>query len=67
LEGFRRISGKRLEAKYEPPREGDIRDSQADVSKAREILDYEPSVMFDEGLERTFEWYRLQHTKNVAK
>jgi nucleoside-diphosphate-sugar epimerase len=67
LEGFRRISGKRLEAKYEPPREGDIRDSQADVSKAREILGYEPSVMFDEGLERTFEWYRLQHTKNVAK
>jgi len=67
LEGFRRISGKRLEAKYEPSREGDIRDSQADVSKAREILGYEPSVMFDEGLERTFEWYRLQHTKNVAK
>ncbi len=67
LELFRRISGNRLEAKYDPPREGDIRDSQADISKARESLGYEPTVLFEEGLERTFEWYRLHHTKNVAK
>lgn len=67
LQCFQRISGKRLQAKYEPPREGDIRDSQADITKAREILGYEPAVTFDEGLERTFEWYRSQHTKNVAK
>jgi nucleoside-diphosphate-sugar epimerase len=67
LQCFQRISGKRLQAKYEPPREGDIRDSQADIGKAKEILGYEPTVMFDEGLERTFEWYRLQHTKNVAE
>jgi UDP-glucose 4-epimerase len=67
LELFRRISGNRLEAKYDPPREGDIRDSQADISKARESLGYEPTVLFEEGLERTFEWYRLHHTKNVTK
>jgi len=67
LQCFQRISGKRLQVKYEPPREGDIRDSQADIGKAKEILGYEPTVMFDEGLERTFEWYRLQHTKNVAE
>jgi nucleoside-diphosphate-sugar epimerase len=64
---LRRISGKNLPAKYEPAREGDIRDSQADIAKAREILEYEPTVMFDEGLERTFEWYRAQHIKNDAK
>src|SRR5712675_2706728 len=46
------ISGKRLEPKYEPARDGDIRDSQADISQAREFLGYEPSVPFDEGLRR---------------
>lgn len=67
LEQFQRISGKKLEVKYEPAREGDIRDSQADITKAREVLGYEPSVMFEEGLERTFEWYRVHHEKNAAK
>ncbi len=66
LEHFRRISGKRLEAKYDPSREGDIRDSQADIAKAREFLGYEPTVLFEEGLERTFEWYRAHHAKNAA-
>jgi nucleoside-diphosphate-sugar epimerase len=61
-----RISGKQLEAKYEPPRDGDIRDSQADIQSAREFLGYEPAVMFEEGLERTFEWYRAQSAKEAA-
>ena len=62
-----RISGKNLEAKYEPAREGDIRDSQADISQAREYLGYEPAVMFEEGLARTFEWYKETQTKAAAK
>jgi len=65
LELLRRITGKRLEAKYDPPREGDIRDSQADIGKARELLGYEPTVQFEEGLERTFAWYQQQHTKKA--
>jgi nucleoside-diphosphate-sugar epimerase len=67
LEQLRRISGKNLKAKYEQPRDGDIRDSQADITKAREILGYEPSVMFEAGLERTFEWYKTNHIKNAAQ
>jgi UDP-glucose 4-epimerase len=67
LELLRRISGKNLKAKYDPPREGDIRDSQADISRAREALGYEPTVFFEEGLERTFAWYGLHHTKNAEK
>ncbi len=67
LELLRRISGKKLQAKYEPPRDGDIRDSQADVTKAREYLGYDPTVMFEEGLERTVEWYRQHHTKNATQ
>lgn len=60
------ISGKKLEPKYEPARDGDIRDSQADISQARELLGYEPSIAFDEGLRRTFEWYRATQEKEKA-
>ena len=60
------ISGKKLEPKYEPARDGDIRDSQADISQAREFLGYEPSVTFDEGLRRTFEWYRATQEREKA-
>jgi nucleoside-diphosphate-sugar epimerase len=67
LQHLRRITGKNLEAKYESPREGDIRDSQADISKARELLGYEPTVPFAEGLERTFAWYQLNYEKNSAQ
>ena len=62
-----KITGKTLEAKYEPPREGDIRDSQADISQAREFLGYSPQVSFEEGLARTFEWYRETQAKAVVK
>jgi nucleoside-diphosphate-sugar epimerase len=61
------ISGKPLKAKYEPPREGDIRDSQADITQAREFLGYDPPVAFEEGLTRTFDWYRSTQSKAVAK
>src|SRR6266704_2386242 len=62
-----RITGKTLEAKYDPPREGDIRDSQADISRAREFLGYRPQVGFEEGLTLTFEWYRSTQAKTRAK
>jgi len=55
---FSRLSGHCIEAKHDPPRDGDIRDSQADISRAREFLGYRPTVQFEEGLRRTFDWYR---------
>jgi nucleoside-diphosphate-sugar epimerase len=61
------ISSKPLKPRYEPPRDGDIRDSQADISRARAILGYEPTVGLEEGLQRTFEWYRACQAKTVAK
>jgi nucleoside-diphosphate-sugar epimerase len=67
LRALGKITGKRLEAKYEPPRDGDIRDSQADISQARECLDYDPRVSFEEGLARTFAWYRATQTRAPAK
>jgi len=41
-----------------PSRPGDIRHSEADISRARKDLEYEPRVSFRHGLERTIEWYR---------
>jgi UDP-glucose 4-epimerase len=41
---------------HEPPRAGDVRDSQADISKAERLLGYRPHVSFEEGLRRTVEW-----------
>jgi UDP-glucose 4-epimerase len=62
-----KISGKPLKPKYEPSRDGDIRDSQADISQAKEYLEYDPQVGFEEGLSRTFEWYRTTQAKPAAK
>jgi nucleoside-diphosphate-sugar epimerase len=52
------VVGATVEPIYGPPRAGDVRDSQADISKARQILGYEPLVTFEQGLERTISWYR---------
>ena len=52
-----RLSGRKVEAKYEAPRQGDIRHSLADSTAARKLLKYRPQVDFESGLARTFEWY----------
>ena len=58
LELLGKVSGRPAKAKYDPPRTGDIRDSQADISLAEKALGYKPSVGFEEGLRRTWEWYK---------
>lgn len=47
-----------LEPNYAEARQGDVRDSQADISKARLMLNYRPSVDLKEGLRQTIDWYR---------
>ena len=49
-----------VEPIYADPRAGDVKDSQADISKARRILGYEPTVSFEDGLQKTVAWYRSQ-------
>lgn len=65
LQMLQKASGKTLETKYEPSREGDIRDSLADIRLAKEFLGYEPAVLFEEGLERTYAWYQAHHAKDA--
>jgi nucleoside-diphosphate-sugar epimerase len=67
LQMLQKTSGKTLETKYEPSREGDIRDSLADIRLAKEFLGYEPVILFEEGLERTYAWYQAHHTKSVPE
>lgn len=47
-----------IEPIYGPPRKGDIRDSNADITKARENLGYDPSFDFKAGIELAIEWYK---------
>jgi nucleoside-diphosphate-sugar epimerase len=49
-----------LEPTFGPEREGDVKDSQADIFRARQLLAFEPAVPFDDGLRQTVEWYRTQ-------
>jgi UDP-glucose 4-epimerase len=58
VEELRRITGYTGSVTYAPERAGDIKHSLADISLAKELLGYEPSVDFREGLRWTVEWYR---------
>jgi len=51
------ISGRPAKATYEAARVGDILDSQADITRARETLGYNPQIGFEEGLKRTWNWF----------
>jgi nucleoside-diphosphate-sugar epimerase len=63
LKQLEKITGRKIQAKYDPPRAGDIRNSQADISLARKVLGYEPRVHFDDGLKRTWEWCKGAYGK----
>ena len=51
-------AGVEVDAVHTDSRPGDVRHSLADISKAREILGYEPAIDFDEGLRRTYAYYQ---------
>jgi nucleoside-diphosphate-sugar epimerase len=51
------LTGKEARVEHGPARAGDIPHSLADITRAREVLGYEPRVGFEEGLQRTIAWY----------
>ncbi len=57
---MRDLTGSHLNVNYSPPRNGDVKDSLADITKARALLGYEPTVSFEDGLRQTVEWYRAE-------
>ncbi len=58
LEKINRIMGKNIKPIYAKRREGDVMHTLADVSKAREFLNWKAKYSFDEGLRKTIEWYK---------
>ncbi len=63
---LRGLTGASVEPAYADPRPGDVKDSQADITKARSLLGYAPSVSFEEGLRRTLEWYEAARAARAA-
>lgn len=55
---LKEISGKNIEATHGQERNGDIKHSLADVSKAKKLLGYDPATSPIDGLRKTFDWYR---------
>jgi len=55
-----RILGTDLAPEHAPARAGEVRHSQADISRAGEVLGFEPATPFDEGLARTVAFFRAQ-------
>ena len=58
LDDLRKVTEVDVDLEYGPDRPGDVKHSLADISKAREILDYNPAVSAQEGLRRSVTWYR---------
>ena len=58
FEYLRQESGSNLQPIHGPDRKGDIKHSLADISKAKKLLNYQPSISVKEGLKKTFAWYK---------
>jgi UDP-glucose 4-epimerase len=60
------IEGVEIAPEYGPPRAGDVRDSQADVTAARRDLGHDPQYSLEQGLRRTLAWYRASRESVAA-
>jgi len=56
--GLTKALGKEIEPNFGPDRKGDIKHSNADISKAKRILGYDPEYDFAKGLNEAIEWYK---------
>jgi len=62
LELIGEVTGRPVRWQTVPPRAGDVRDSQADLERARTVLAYQPCVSLAEGLRATWEWFNPRST-----
>ncbi|MEE2790775.1 MAG: NAD-dependent epimerase/dehydratase family protein [Acidobacteriota bacterium] len=60
FELMRQFSGAEVQPEFAELRAGEVRHSQADISRAKALLGYEPVVAFQEGLRRTIKWYQAR-------
>jgi UDP-N-acetylglucosamine 4-epimerase len=55
-----------LQPSFGPERKGDVKHSLADISKAEKLLGYHPGVSVEEGLKKTFKWYKEESLKGLS-
>jgi len=60
IESLRELTGNDVTINYGPSRDGDVKHSEAAVTKAHSKLGYSPKVFFHEGLKRTIMWYKTE-------
>jgi UDP-glucose 4-epimerase len=63
---LQQIEGVNIPASYGPSRAGDVKDSQADTTRARQDLGHNPQLSFEEGMKRTLEWYASSLTNRAG-
>jgi nucleoside-diphosphate-sugar epimerase len=62
-----KIFGTNVQPIYREARSGDVRDSQADISKAAKMLGYRPTVGLEEGLRETVKWFTEAELSRLRK
>ena len=62
-----KIAGSGIEPIHAAERAGDVKHSLADISKAKALLGYDPAVSVEEGLRKTYEWYKLKNEQIKTK
>jgi UDP-N-acetylglucosamine 4-epimerase len=55
---LKKLTGSKVQSFHRPDRVGDVRDSLADISRAKKQLGYSPEIRIEEGLKYTLEWFR---------
>jgi nucleoside-diphosphate-sugar epimerase len=60
-----KISGKKINKKYDLTKPQGVRGRNSDNTKLREVLNWEPRISLEEGLEKTYNWIKEQLSKSV--
>jgi UDP-glucose 4-epimerase len=66
LELLSKLLGQGIEPDFQPPRVGDVRESLADIYRARTVLGYEPVTNLEQGLTQTIDYYRELAEAKIA-
>ena len=53
--------GKKANVRLKPIQQGDVQDTNADITKLEKITDYKPQVDIEEGIKRFIDWYKAYH------
>jgi len=58
IDMINKLLGKNVRPIYTDPRPGDVKHSLADITTARKLINFKPSISFHEGLKKAIDWYR---------